>query len=104
MSKLILVTTSDVAAGHETDFNAWYETTHIPEILACPGFVAASRWECVEGEPRHLALYELEREDAIATPEVRAVWGWGPMAPFLRNSHGRVYRQRFEASAPGFAA
>ncbi len=97
MSRLILITTSDVAAGHEDDFNAWYERTHVPEILTCPGFVAAQRYVCDDGEPRHLAIYELDREDALETPEMRAVYGWGPMAPFLRNSHARVYRQRFDS-------
>jgi hypothetical protein len=98
-----LVTFSDVVAGSEDAFNAWYNGTHLPDFVACPGILSASRYECVDGQPKHLAVYDLDSPAAVATPEVRKVWGWGPVAPSLRNAHGRVYRRTIalDAADPG---
>ena len=57
---------SNPAEGKEAEFNAWYEGTHIPEMLGTPGVVAAQRYETahVEGFPtppqKYLAVYELD--------------------------------------------
>ncbi len=64
---LLVMMESDPA--HDADFNAWYDTEHIPERLGCPGFISARRFDAVEGEPRYLCLYELESLDALETPE-----------------------------------
>lgn len=67
---------SNAVAGREAEFNAWYDTVHVPEVLAVPGVVAARRYEIVpietpevEGAPspeppahRYLAVYELDRD------------------------------------------
>ena len=98
-SEYLLVTTADVAAGSESDFDAWYNDVHLPEILACPGFGAASRYECIDGEPRYLAMYEIDRADALKTPEMRMAHGWGPAQAYLRNFCGRFYRRTTEVLA-----
>jgi hypothetical protein len=90
-SSVILVTTVDIAPEAEVEFNRWYNEVHLPEILACPGFVGCSRYEAVTGEPRYIAIYQLESEDALHTPEMRQVRGWGDMFPHVRNFHERVY-------------
>lgn len=56
--------------GREDEFEAWYEEVHVPSRLAVPGFVRATRYRAVEGEPSHLAVYELDLE-ALRTPEYR---------------------------------
>lgn len=100
MDRVILVTSVDITAGAEDEFNRWYNEAHLPEILACPGFVSARRYECAEGQPRYLAIYTLESEDALTTPEMRRVRGWGEMFPHVRNFHERVYRAIHAADAP----
>ena len=90
---VILVTSVDVAVGSEDDFNRWYNETHLPEVLACPGFRSAARYECTQGEPHFLAVYELDDEDALQTPELQQVRGFGDMFPNVRNFHERVYRR-----------
>jgi hypothetical protein len=90
-NSVILVTTVDIAPEAEVEFNRWYNEVHLPEILACPGFVSCSRYEAVFGEPRYIAIYQLESEDALHTPEMRQVRGWGDMFPHVRNFHERVY-------------
>jgi hypothetical protein len=70
VAKGIMVVEAD-PAGDERDaeFNEWYNETHIPEICAIPGFVAARRYkirDSVQGpsaKPTYLAIYELEADD-----------------------------------------
>jgi hypothetical protein len=99
-SEVILVTTADISPGAEEEFNRWYNETHLPDVLACPGFISGTRYECVQGQPRYLAVYELESEDALTTEEMQRVRGWGEMFPHVRNFHERIYRRTFSASAP----
>lgn len=58
----------------EDEFNKWYDTIHIPQILALPGFVRATRFQVAEqqivpGERtrRYVAVYEIESDDPQAT-------------------------------------
>lgn len=74
--KGLLLVFTNPTDGHDEDFNAWYDSTHVPEVLAVPGVVAARRYELapvdtpeVEGAPappppahRYLAAYELDRD------------------------------------------
>jgi hypothetical protein len=46
--------------GYEQVFNDWYDTEHLPELMTCPGFRSARRYECAENvlnSPRYLATY-----------------------------------------------
>ena len=44
----------------EEEFNAWYDTEHIPERAAVPGIRSALRFVCLDGHPRYLAMYDLD--------------------------------------------
>ena len=98
-ARTILVTSVDIKPEAADEFNRWYNEKHLPEILACPGFVSSTRFECAAGEPRYLAIYELEGEEALTTPEMQRVRGWGDQFPNVRNFHERIYRQIHEAAA-----
>jgi hypothetical protein len=44
----------------DEEFNAWYNTEHVPERMAVPGFLTARRY-LVEGGPgRYMAHYDLD--------------------------------------------
>ena len=47
--------------GREEEFNTWYETVHLAEVLTLPGFVSAQRFQLL-GDPlggtKYLAVYE----------------------------------------------
>lgn len=94
-ARTILVTTVDIAPTAEAEFNRWYNDVHMPEVMGCPGFVSAARYECADGQPRYIAIYELDSADALSTPEMQSIRGWGEMFPFVRNFHERVYSQIF---------
>ena len=53
--------------AREAEFNEWYDTMHLPDMLEVPGMIQATRWTSAEsGEGQHrkyLALYELETDD-----------------------------------------
>lgn len=71
----LLMVAMEPPAAFEDEFNDWYDTEHFPQRLALPGFVAASRWVCVEGWPRWLALYDLASEAAVRSDAYRGVSG-----------------------------
>src|SRR6266545_6425715 len=49
----------------DEEFNAWYDTRHLPQLRTIPGILDAARYVAVKGGPRYLAVYELESADAI---------------------------------------
>jgi hypothetical protein len=75
MSKGLLLVTMEPPAALEDEFNDWYDTEHFPQRCALSGFETGSRWVCLEGWPRWLALYDLTSLAALDTPEYRAVSG-----------------------------
>lgn len=54
-------------------FHHWYDTDHVPARVALDGFLGARRFQAVDGEPRYLAIYELESLAALDTDAYRAV-------------------------------
>ena len=75
---IFLVYTDLADPKYEEEFNAWYNTQHIPDLLAFPGFLDVARYTAVKGGPKYLAAWELESPDVIRTPEylnrVRPPW------------------------------
>ena len=69
----------DIDPTHEADFNAWYNTEHLPELLGVPGIISAARYAATKGGPKYLAVYELDSVDVLQTPEFknrpRTPWG-----------------------------
>ncbi len=63
--RALLLVMMDIEPEHEDEFNRWYESEHVPERLAIPGFISGRRFRAVEGGPKYLALYELENADVV---------------------------------------
>jgi hypothetical protein len=65
--------------AYEEEFNAWYDTEHLLEVLSLPGVLDGSRYVAVKGGPKYLAMYELESVEAMKTREFmgRTVTPWG---------------------------
>jgi len=66
---ILLVYTDLADEKYDEEFNAWYDTQHIPQLLSLPGFLDAARYVAVKGGPKYLAAYELESPEAVQTPE-----------------------------------
>ncbi len=86
----------------EEEFNAWYDTEHIAERLAVPGFETALRYVCTDGAPRYLALYDLASPAVLNSPEYRKV-GYDNASPWTKRvtSRVRIYRSFGEQVYPG---
>ncbi|MEM9683825.1 MAG: hypothetical protein AAF942_11215 [Pseudomonadota bacterium] len=63
--KGLLLVTMEPATNDDDEFNAWYDTEHVPERAAITGFLSATRYVCRSGFPRYLALYDLEDVDVL---------------------------------------
>lgn len=63
-----VVRTRPVSPDRDGELNEWYDGTHVPELLAVPGFVSARRFRRVGGDggPEYLAVYEIEADDLAA--------------------------------------
>jgi hypothetical protein len=94
LAELVNVITVDVEAEHAEPFDRWYSEVHVPEILACPGWRGACRYESIDGDPRFLAIYGLDDPlTPFETDEYEAAVGWDEHADHIRGYHGfRVYR------------
>jgi hypothetical protein len=63
---VLLVSTNPASPGQADEYNAWYDNTHIPQMIErVPGFVSARRFEAhaaspVQPDQRYLAIYEVE--------------------------------------------
>lgn len=64
--RLISVVTTDIDSNVEEGFNKWYEQ-HIRDVVAIPGWIQATRFRCLDGEPRYMSIYE------ISDPEYAAI-------------------------------
>jgi hypothetical protein len=53
----ILAIWNDCRVGRETEFEHWYQSEHLLERLAVPGFLLGRRYEAVAGSPRYFACY-----------------------------------------------
>lgn len=96
---LVNVVTVEVEDGHAESFSRWYDEVHFPEILACPGWRAGRRYECIDGEPRFLAIYDLDDEHTpFSSPEYEAAVGWDEHVRHIRGYHGfRIYRLIYDS-------
>jgi hypothetical protein len=66
---LFLVYTDLIDPKYEEEFNAWYNTEHLPELLTLPGFLDAARYVAARGGPKYLAVYELTSPEALQSTE-----------------------------------
>ena len=80
----------DVEAAVEEEFNRWYVESHIPALLACPGWLSARRYTVDDGGPRYAAVYEIAGPWVYETPEFHAVKGFMHLTPHIRNFQRQV--------------
>jgi hypothetical protein len=67
----------------EEEFNAWYDSEHVPERLAVPGVLTAIRFSSIStAMPKYLAMYDLESESVRESDAYRAL-------PVTIRAHGQ---------------
>jgi hypothetical protein len=69
--KGMLLTSMDVDAADEADFNRWYDREHLQERVAIDGFLEARRYVAHQGSPKYLSLYSTESFGVLDSPAYR---------------------------------
>lgn len=75
MPKGLLLVMMEPPAALEEEFHDWYDGEHLPQRRALPGFENGSRWVCLSGWPRWLAIYDLASTAVLETEGYKAVSG-----------------------------
>jgi hypothetical protein len=57
---------------HDEEFRDWYGRDHLPAACTVPGVHTAKLYHATVGEPRYLAVYEIEAPDIPGSPAWRA--------------------------------
>jgi hypothetical protein len=70
--KGMLLTSMDIDAADEADFNRWYDREHLEERVAIDGFLEARRYVAHDAKPKYLCLYSTATSDVLDSPAYRA--------------------------------
>jgi hypothetical protein len=69
--KGMLLTSMNIAASDEAEFNRWYDREHLEERVAIEGFLEARRYVAHAGNPKYLSLYSTETFEVLDRPAYR---------------------------------
>ena len=69
--KGMLLTSMDIDAADEAEFNRWYDREHLEERVAIDGFLEARRYVAHAANPKYLSLYSTETFDVLDSPAYR---------------------------------
>lgn len=75
MAKGLLLAAFDFRTVNPDEFHAWYDTEHVPERLAVPGFLNAERWIGDEDPQIAIATYDLDSAEVLDSAPYVAVAG-----------------------------
>ena len=66
--KGMLITSMDVDAENEQEFNVWYDREHLAERVAIDGFLEARRWIAVDAQPKYFCTYSTKEFADLSGP------------------------------------
>ena len=69
--KGMLLTSMNIDAPGEAEFNRWYDREHLEERVAIDGFLEARRYVAHDGNPKYLSLYSTETFEVLDSPAYR---------------------------------
>jgi hypothetical protein len=102
----------DVPSNREEEFNAWYNTEHVPIMIdRVPGFLFARRFKLIEAplsprvgtgtpSPKYLALYDLSNEKVLES-EIFLRETKSPWSTWVRSWYSRRLRILARRIYPG---
>ncbi|MCC6531990.1 MAG: hypothetical protein IT531_05535 [Burkholderiales bacterium] len=98
MAKGLLLNARNHARVARDEYDAWYESEHLPERARIPGFLSAQRWVNVDDADVSVSLYDLASVAVLTSAEYLAV-GYDNVSPWTRRIVGLSERiVRFEGS------
>jgi len=66
--KGMLITSMDVDAADEPEFNIWYDREHLSERVAIDGFLEARRWLAAKASPKYFCTYSTGTFEVLSSP------------------------------------
>ena len=105
MPKGTLIAAMDFSTVDAGEFNDWYDTEHIPERAAVPGFLSLQRWIGADNPKQSVATYDLETVDVLRGAAYRAIGGenLSPWSKRVTAKVKRLLRYEGEQILPGDA-
>lgn len=94
-AEYLLVVRMGVVPEKEEEFNEWYNNDHIPALTSVKGVLSGRRYVSIIGEPKYVAVYELESPEALESEEYAKARDseWTvKMRPYFRNHTRNVYK------------
>jgi antibiotic biosynthesis monooxygenase (ABM) superfamily enzyme len=91
----VYIVKTDIPADIEVDFNDWYDKEHVPALASVPGCLRARRFLAVDGQPKYMAVYDLENPEGIksaAWANARDTAWTEQIRPHMQNLEHRVYQ------------
>ncbi len=73
------------------EFNAWYDSEHVPERLRVAGFVNAQRWLGADDQKISIATYDLDTLAILKSPAYTAIAGPN-LSPWSKRIVGKAQR------------
>jgi hypothetical protein len=67
----MLLTSMDIDAADEAEFNRWYDREHLVERVAIEGFLEARRYIAHSASPKYLSLYSTRSFEVLDGPAYR---------------------------------
>ena len=92
----VYIVKTDIAGDIEQDFNDWYDQEHAPALASVPGCSRARRFLAVDGQPKYMAVYEIDSPDVIksvAWAKARDTAWTEKIRPHMQNLDRRVYQR-----------
>jgi hypothetical protein len=104
-TRYLLCVSIDIEARKEDLMNQLYDAEHIPLLLQLPGVVNVVRYSASHGNPRYLAIYEIEQPEIPTTREWAVASDMGrwklEVKPYTYNRSFIVYEAMDGRVAPG---
>jgi hypothetical protein len=84
MTFVYIVRCNFTQPAREQAWNDWYSGPKIQQMLRLPYFLSCQRFRRAAGAGRdYLALWTMERAEAMSTPEYLSQWGFSTWSPFI---------------------
>src|SRR5476651_311248 len=87
----LLVAGMNYAPVGADEYNAWYDTEHVPERLRVQGFINAQRWLGADDSNISIATYDLDTPAVLKTPAYTAIAG-ANLSPWSKRIVGKIHR------------
>lgn len=93
LAEWLYLVESDVDPPVQEAWNRWYDEVHVPEMLACPGWLWGERY-VTEGDSGRtfITIYGMSGPEALESPEFEERRGWGEFGSRLRYT-AKLYRR-----------